>query len=565
MELTYNGKSIAEEMVDMFNNCTSSYCATLNGCEKIVETWKQNKGDRFDELFKNIPGYNAEQHCIVLDRDIYRAFDRETVLNFLNYLFPLIECREKTTYNGKNLDEWLELDRKYKCILDMIRTLPATVLNAHGVEQIKAERKVTIRGIDKLSWASKFTPETVAEFNRRYSLLSILTDYHDQYIDEETCNRINEIYPEIKAHAGKKTSKIVRRFCEITGIKDKDADFERRYALYADAINPIVLDETMIISWNPLDYLTQSNGNSWTSCHNIGFGDGEYGCYSSGTLSYMLDESSLVIYVIDKKFVNDSAPYWTHSKIHRQMFHINAEGTTILQGRLYPDDQSDYGRETDFSSYKQYREIVEDVVSTAFGLTNSWTNKRGTSSCVKSISKDYGTHYRDYSHYDNVNVSYNKEAEVQQNLHIGHNPICPSCGNLHCDERCTDDSCWDNGPHHVCRSCGDEYHEDDMHLIDGNWYCSDCSFWCEYHGRWEVGDPNDCTYIEKYGYVCDDALERLQDDDQIVQCEQCEDWIKKEDAYWAKNIETEDIYYFDTMNCRDRWLNNQSDAAYEVM
>lgn len=564
MELTYSGKSIEEEMVDMFNSCTDEYRATFHGCKKIVETWKQNKGDRFDELFKNIPGYNAEQHCIVLDRDIYRALDRETITHFFNYLYPLIECRERLKYEGKNLDELLGLDQKYNRILNAIKSMPATVLNAHGIEQIKAERKAVSIGINTLAWKPKFIPETEDEFSKRYNLMNILMDYYDQYIDEETCNEINKIYPEIKAHVGKKTSKIVRRFCEITGIKDKDSNFEKRYALYADAINPIVLDETMIISWNPFDYLTQSNGNSWTSCHNIGF-DEEYGCYSSGTLSYMLDESSLVIYIIDKKFAKDNAPYWTHSKIHRQMFHINADGTTILQGRLYPDDQSDYGRETDFSSYKQYREIVEDVVSTAFGLTNSWTNKRGTGSCVKAISKDCGTHYRDYNHYSNVNVSYNKEVEEQYDLHIGNNPICPSCGCEHHDERCTDDSCWDCGPCQTCECCQGEYSEEDMHFIDGKWYCEECSFWCRYHGCYEIGTAHDRTYVEKYGYVCNDALKEFQNDDQIVQCQWCNGWIKKEEAFGVKNTETGDIYYFDEPGCREYWLNNKSDAAYEII
>ena len=562
MELTYNGGNIAEEMVKMFNDCTESYNATIEGCEKIVETWKRNKGDRFDELFKNIPGYNAEQHCIVLDKDIYRAFDGETITDFFEYLYPLIDCREKPKYNGKDYNEWRILAQKYTSILTEINNLPATVLNVHGVEQIKAERAVALKAYNALYFEPEYISETLEEYGKRTALFNILKDYHDQYIDAEVCEKINEVYPEMKAHAGKKTSKITRKFCEIAGVKDKSDDFERRYAQYADAINPIVLDETMIISWHPLDYLTQSNGNSWLSCHNIGFEDGDYGCYSSGTLSYMLDGSSLVIYVIDKRHVNDGAPYWTHSKIHRQMFHINNDGTTILQSRLYPDDQSDWGRNTDYASYRQYREIVEDVVATAFGLVNRWSNKRGTDACRTAISTDRGTHYRDYFYYDNVNVSYNSETEKKFNLCIGHRPICPSCGCEHGEDCCTDSECWDNC-RHECYECGERRGEDYMHYIDGRWYCENCCTYCEYHNQWEVGNEDEFTYVSDYGRVCAEGLDELCDNGEIVKCECCGDWELSNYAISVKEVETGDEHYFCTSNCRNYWLSSHSNNGIE--
>lgn len=563
MELTYNGGSIAEEMVDMFNNANEKYNATLEGCTTIVETWKRNKGDRFDELFKNIPGYNAEQHCIVLDKDIYRAFDGETIVDFFRYLYPLIDCRKKPEYNGRNIDEWLKLYQKNNRILNAISEVPATVINVHGLEQIKAERITAKLAYDTLYWAPEYISETLDEYRRRSSLFDILKEYHDQYIDAEVCEKINEVYPEMKAHAGKKTSKITRKFCEIAGVKDKSADFERRYAAYADAINPIVLNETMIISWHPLDYLTQSNGNSWLSCHNIGFEDGDYGCYSSGTLSYMLDETSLVIYVIDKNLVNDSAPYWTHSKIHRQMFHINDDGTTILQSRLYPDDQSDWGRNTDYVSYRQYREIVEDVVATAFGLVNRWSNKKGTDACRAAIMRSCGTHYPDYHHYDNVNVSYNSETEKKFNLCIGHRPICPSCGCEHSDDCCTDGSCWDSYSRYECYECGDRYNEENMHYIDGHWYCENCCTYCEYHNQWEIGSRDEFTYVGDYGCVCDEGLDELRDSGDIVKCEYCGDWEVTDYAFIVKEAGTDNEHYFCTDHCRRYWVSSRTNDGIE--
>ncbi len=552
----YRGLNMVETIEKMFNDAEEQYHATYDGCESIVDEWETNKRIPFDDRFKDVPGFVKDQHCIVLNKEIYRSLDVAAIEDFFKNIDEkyLLECRVRTTIDGKDKYYWRNRTIDLQDGLNAIRHLPTDVINYHGLIRMNESYKVAHDNYYKLLDASDFTEESEKEFKRRHELFYLLRNYYQQYIDDDMTEKINAIYPEMKAHSGKKTSKIVRKFFDLTGISSKHSEFERWYAQYADAINPIKLDEVLILSWNLPDYLTMSNGDNWTSCHNIGF-DGEgYGCYSSGVLSYALDKTSLVLYSITKKNSESPNPYWSHSKIKRQMFHISENGMVVVQARLYPDDQTDWDRSTDFGSYKQYREVVQDIVAKAYGLNNLWTNKRGTDACSEII-KSSGTHYTDYTHYGNCNVSYNKADTILtsqgRRIKVGHNPICPCCGNEHGDSCCTDDECWENR-RHVCACCGETHTENEMRHIDDDWYCDGCARYCSYHEEWEVGD---FTYIPNYGDVCEDALDNMIDGGDVVECAHCGDYVLKEEAYTCEN-DAGDVRYFDTKSCRNSFIAN---------
>ena len=552
----YRGLNMTETIQKMFNDAEEQYHATYDGCKNIVDEWEANKMIPFDERFKDVPGFVEGQHCIVLNKEIFRSLDVKAIEDFFEDIDDanLLECRVATMIDGKDKYYWRTRMINLKDELNAIRCLPADVINYHDLIRIKENHNIAHNNYYNLLDAGDYTEESVKEFKRRLELFSLLRNYYQQYIDDDMTEKINAIYPEMKAHSGKKTSKVVRKFFDLTGISSKHPEFERWYAQYADAINPIKLDEILILSWNLLDYLTMSIGDNWTSCHNIGFGGEEYGCYSSGVLSYALDKSSLILYSITKKNSESSNPYWSHSKIRRQMFHISGDGMVVVQARLYPDDQTDWDRSTDFGSYKQYREVVQDIIAKAYGLNNLWTNRRGTDACAEII-RSSGTHYTDYTHYGNCNVSYNKADTIftsqGKRIKVGHNPICPCCGEEHTGECCTDDRCWESR-RRVCANCGEMHNENEMHYIDGNYYCDDCARYCQYHEEWEVSDS---TYIHNYGDVCDDALDNMLNKGTVVECSQCGDYVLKEEAYTCENDEG-DVRYFDTKSCRNRFVTD---------
>ena len=87
-------------------------------------------------------------------------------------------------------------------------------------------------------------------------------------------------------------------------------------------------------SVHPLDYLSSSENNyNWRSCHSL---DGEY---RAGNLSYMLDSSTIVVYLSSKEKTilpnfPDSVPW--NSKKWRVLFFLSNDWDMLFAGRQYP-------------------------------------------------------------------------------------------------------------------------------------------------------------------------------------------------------------------------------------
>lgn len=87
-------------------------------------------------------------------------------------------------------------------------------------------------------------------------------------------------------------------------------------------------------SVHPLDYLSSSENNyNWRSCHSL---DGEY---RAGNLSYMLDSSTIVVYLSSKEKTilpnfPDSVPW--NSKKWRVLFFLSNDWNMLFAGRQYP-------------------------------------------------------------------------------------------------------------------------------------------------------------------------------------------------------------------------------------
>jgi hypothetical protein len=306
--------------------------------------------------------------------------------------------------------------------------------------------------------------------------------------------------------------------CTYLGIATHP-EYNRRFAQYADAINPIVINYHVVLSVNPLDYLTMSFGNSWASCHTIdkankrGMPNSYSGMYSSGTMSYLLDGTSVVLYTVDEKYSEDE--YWSQPKINRQMFHYF--NNKLIQSRLYP--QSNDG---DGSVYTPYRNIVQEIIATIFEIPNLWTNKKGTSEICNYVWS-HGTHYRDYQNFNSCNISLAKDTDITGTIKIGHNPICIECGNEHHKQR--NINCC-SGAEHTCTCCGYDLDddEDEIVYVNGYPYCRDCVSWCDDCEEYYLND--DVHYVEYNDrYVCERCLR-----DDYIWCPHCEQYIPRCDA-----------------------------------
>lgn len=361
---------------------------------------------------------------------------------------------------------------------------------------------------------------------------------------EEFADTVNKLFPEVKAVVGQKTSRVINKICkllELDGIKDirenhngeaKDYGYNYYFALLGDSINPLKISKYTVISINLFDYWTASRGTNWSSCHSIDIfhEDADWsnydGCYSSGTESYMLDGSSVVMYTVDENY---DGPMRRARKDRRMMAHISEDGKTFVFGRLYPDGRD--GGEKGMAS--QFRNILQKVLSECNSEANYWTTVKGTEN-NRSIVIDSceGTNYRDYFSYNDTGYSYVKGTEPVK-IKIGHAPICPQCGNRHdrsnnifCEDCMRSDGEDPEEGDYIgeCYECGDSIYEDNDEYI-----------YCEDNGRY---------------YCCPRCAERAGliycDDDYNYHTEDCCFYDEGKGFYYSgePEIETDDGYYY---------------------
>ena len=306
--------------------------------------------------------------------------------------------------------------------------------------------------------------------SRLYNFFDDLVCYPDKTISECTADILADIIPEVRVAPGQKTSRAINKICHYLGY-DKHPDYNREYAKFADALSPMIIKRHTLLSINPLDYLTMSFGNSWASCHTIdkknirNMPDSYSGTYSAGTISYMLDGSSMVFYTVHSDYVGTE--YWAQPKINRQMFHWGED--KLVQGRLYP--QSNDG---DGSAYAPYRQIVQEIMSIIFDFPNLWTVKSGTGESYRYIISR-GTHYRDYNSYDSCTTSRVAQSRNEKKFIVGAEPICIECGSIHMESE-NINHCVEIGKEYICSVCGRHINEREMvaDMATGVIYCDDC-------------------------------------------------------------------------------------------
>ena len=456
-------KYLLDNMKELLSEYDYDY--TQDALDAIIDTWATNKSGLI-AAFKKHPNYVEGKFMIAFDQDYTREIDTIAVSKFSDWLvgYPIRELRDEIP------EELIKQRKREYCTY-----LP-----------------------DSLYW-----------------LLSGLSTIARRTISESTADEINVMLPDIHAHTGQKTSRVINKICTYLGY-NKHPDYNREFAKYADALSPITIKRHTVLSLNPLDYLTMSFGNSWASCHTIdkenkrGMPNNYSGCYSSGTISYMLDQSSMVFYTVDASANGEEL--WNEPKINRQMFHYGEE--KLVQGRLYPQDND--GAQGD-ELYNSYRAIVQEIMAQILEVPNLWTVSKGTSAADRFICT-YGTHYKDYQNYSNCTLSRLKGSENDNYITVGHDPICIYCG---CEHDCEENiSCCQGNLR--CSDCGEYLDEDEAIYIDGEPYCRDCVSHCEccesYHRQSEY-------YIESENiYVCEDCFDEYYDT-----CTECGDHYRTDD------------------------------------
>lgn len=354
---------------------------------------------------------------------------------------------------------------------------------------------------------------------RRIVRKSTIENEGTQFPDDELVELVNEFLKTFdRGHITKQTkiSKIINKCGKLLGMnnhvdirevghwddegnyisKKKDFGWNYQFAQFADGINPINIKRHTIISINPIDYLTMSIGDNWNSCHSIK-NPSDPGCYSSGTISYALDETTIIFYYVDNSYEEDE--YFSFlPKQKRCAFYLGED--KLIQSRVYPDGR-DGG---DCGLAEEVRNIMQKVIADCLDIPNLWTLVKGKETATEMIDT-YGTHYPDYTYYNDVTTSFrlvNGEKNLTK-IRVGHEPFCMRCGNY-----------YDRGDHE--------------HI-----YCPDCKEDYEYHceccGDGFDSDVDDAVYVRGEGWMfcCSRCAERRD----YVYCEDIEEWEYIDYAY----------------------------------
>jgi hypothetical protein len=256
MNITENEKAYLVSRKEYLYD-TYDYTYTHWVSNHIIDVWARQKSPLI-EAFKKHPNYVEGQFMIAFDTNYERTVDVRAIGAFAFYITNRVAERMRDT-----LPEAINQRR----INDNCRLMPCDL----------------------------------------WTFFETLERFSDRTVTEATVELLAKAIPEVRVHVGEKTSRVVNKICKYLGY-DKHTDYNREFAKYADALSPMIIKRHTILSLNPLDYLTMSFGNSWASCHTIDkankrrMPNSYEGQYSSGTMSYMLDPSSMVLYTVDAAY-----------------------------------------------------------------------------------------------------------------------------------------------------------------------------------------------------------------------------------------------------------------------
>ena len=454
---------------------------TYDGIRKNIATWFENKQGQM-ERFRKHPYWCEEAKAIIFSQTETRDID----YSYAAYEFGELEewVYDKLDGNGVDAEGWYHYAIRY-------------ALHRMADSGYEHTGLITNEFIDSLrhELSDKTLPETVER-----SLV-----------------------------VGAKITKFARKCWQNVPMKDgtmfdatalvDDGDartrksFDKYYAKFADHLSGLKIKKITLVSLNFLDFMTMSNGNSWSSCHFINSNnifhegnDNSYrGEYKAGCLSYALDKPSFLLYTLPASF--DGTDYYRCQKMTRMC--CQYENGILITGKCYPNN-------TD-TLITRYRQMMQMILAEIEELPNLWTfSKKIRKVTAFTETASGAAHYPDYEmEHQNPTISFCKGASIDLDaaLEIGHEGYCLDCGRtlygsdhkwLQCDAHRTNRRC--------CK-CGKYLKSTDTYYKIGNkYYCEEHVFYCEYHHKYE-------PLYYKYGEVtikgvqmtaCHDVLDEFK-------------------------------------------------------
>lgn len=309
---------------------------------------------------------------------------------------------------------------------------------------------------------------------------------------------------------------------------------------------------TLCFSVHPLDFISSSeNTYNWRSCHAL---DGEY---RAGNLSYMVDETTFMVYL---KGSDDcilpafpGSVKW-NSKKWRMLIHASTNDYLMFAGRQYPFSSKSgidlvlniYNNMLSNDQWSKYRAWCEDYIDSyvpvhaedgenAHLLATKYLVYRDRLVAIDDIVKQgnnalnyndvlYSTCYK-YPYYAILNGWHNELWLKDSPIVIGEEVPCLHCGNelifnaetMRCDDCELNYGFEDNDNYGHCECCGCRIHYDDAYYVGDDYVCDHCfnneCFVCDNCGEAYYNSEKHCVEVEQdeVEYMCSHCYENYRD------------------------------------------------------
>lgn len=469
IELTEERKNeLKRDMIKVIKTNGRYYDIDERSLDKMIDLWCDNKANIYN-CFKKQKSWNEDELCLVIKDKVFRNPNAKGARSILYKIFDTIVpsswdynrmaefilCEGSSTlyYAPKYSEENITVTEAY--ILEGNTNFE--ILYSHLYYKCHLSM-----GMKKSRAICKMIDYVANYFNREYKALT--------YELDEQCKIRNEDggFTYTYSH-----------------------NWEQTKAKLCDYLTPLTLDETFYISINPLDYLTMSHGEGWSSCHSIR----DDGCYHSATVTTLTDPSTIIVYTLsDKNKVEKN--FWSINKLTRQMIFLSNDLDGIFQQVFYPS------RSTNDADI--VRNVLQQILSSYIMKPNLW----------ESVS------YRDVSIDTDEYLGYDDWCQ-------GKTSICSKIKGSNPEftigfrTPCIDDvysSVYENGyfsseddeGYVICACCGERIWEEDAYYYEGEYYCDDCfneNFYrCEHCS--DIIPQDDVIIIDDEAY-CPHCAERM--------------------------------------------------------
>ena len=402
-----------DKLVDDVRNLLTKYHHdnTETGVCTVLNEYFTNK-EPLIKMIVNSSHYTGNLR-IVLTKEFDRCTNVDDVKRFCDYFLSNLEAQDSLIKSvddsGKSFTDHLKIGVSRMHVSDLRNDDIIARLNANATS------------LDQFDSYGRFIP-SIHRYQQLSNAISKFRGITSGTVSSDLCSILNETVPEVKCAQGMKTSRAFNRICDFFGLTQLPK-YNKLFAEYSDMVSDLKRTLDYVISVNPHDYLTMSFGKNWASCHTIdtrnerNMPSSYHGAYCAGTLSYLMDRSSIITYVVDH-----NADVQTCGKIYRNMFHY--ENNVLIQARIYPQ-----GNDGATDLYFTFRTYMQEEMTEMLGLeSNSWVVRKGTTECEDHTTST-GNHYRDYRNFPDCNVCYPKErAQSIGRVSIGHDGICVKCG-----------------------------------------------------------------------------------------------------------------------------------------